>query len=169
MIMAVIRFLAFVRLWNRITCAAAYCTECLILVCFGRNQCHVIRTDIMFFVRQTIAVIEMRIHTSEFLCPLVHQINKCTVITTKFFAYMLRECISTFICRFKHDRINTLLYGQLFPKISGNMRCISLIFEYGILRKGYLFVHITIFYGKQCRHNLCNTRRKTLSMTLFLI
>ena len=143
--------------------------ERLVFVCLCGNQCHIIRADPVIFIRQTITVIEMRIPTSQFLCALIHQIDKRLVITTKFLPHMLRNRISTFIGRLQHNRIQTLLHRQFFSKIPGNMGSISLIFKYRIRRKRNDLIHITVFDCQKNRHDLCDTRRIMFLVTLLFI
>ena len=161
--------LAFICLRKCIAWTACDHPERLVFVCLCGNQCHIIRADPVIFIRQTITVIEMRIRTSQFLCALIHPIDKRPVITTQFLPHMFRNRISTFIGRLQHNRIQTLLHRQFFSKIPGNMGSISLIFKYRIRRKRNDLIHITVFDCQKNRHDLCDTRRIMFLVTLLFI
>ena len=66
-----------IRRINRKTLCTDNIQKILIFDCFPENQCHIVCRCIMILIRHPAVIHKMRIHTSQFLCPLIHHICKC--------------------------------------------------------------------------------------------
>ena len=127
MVVTVIRIIMLVGHRNCIARCTSDNPKCLILVCCCRNQRHIISTHIVILIRQSVTVVKMRILTSQFLRPRIHQINERLIIAAKLLPHMLRDRVSTLIGRFQHNSVQALFNGKLLIQISGNMGRIAFI------------------------------------------
>ena len=147
--------LFFIVRRNRICSCAAYFTKFRILICCTRNQRHIAGCHVMFRIRQTIWICKMCSRTTQFLCFRIHHVYELVHTAT---ANMFTNSPCTFIGRFQHHTVQTVLHRHFFTDFSGNVRGIALIFINSLFRKGNDLIQITIFQCQKCCHYFCNTR-----------
>ena len=164
MVHHVSRHTVFIRRRDRITLRAADQPERFILISCPGNNRHILCGQIMLFIRQPMRIRKFRIFTSQLLCLLIHHFYEFLHRS----ADMLCNRIRTFICRFQHHRVQTLLHGHYFADITPNTRSSACLID-RILRKRNHFIHAAVFNGNQSCQNLCDTCRIICFVDIFLI
>ena len=117
----------------------------------------------MLFIRQSVAVIKMRVLTAQLGRPVVHHLDKRTDIP----ADMLPHRISAFIGRGEHNPVQTLLHRHLLAHVSCDSGTLRLI--HGIFGKRDNLVHLAVLNRQKRRKDLCNTGRIMNVVDIFFI
>ena len=129
-----------------------------------RNQRHIICTRIMIIAVQAVRIGKMRVHASDFLRPLVHQIGKSADAS----ADILGHSVGNIVGRSQHNPVGSVPELHLLTRLYAQMRA-SLFQVIDDIRKCNLIIKITVFHKKQCGHDLRNTSRILLFFCIFAV
>ena len=139
--------------------------------CFVGKKCladhrQIIGTGVMILIGKTVGIDKMRIHTSQFLRPLVHDVAEILPGRPRD---MFRHRKRYLIRRTDQYGIQTLFHGQLLPGFNGNMVAARVDVMYRVVGEIHDLIHAAALRGDQCRQYLGGTGGILLLVNIFRI
>ena len=102
----------------------------------------------MILIGKTVGIDKMRIHTSQFLRTLVHDITEILPGRPRdMFRHRKRDLVR----RTDQNRIQTLLHGQLLSRFDSDMVASGVDIMYRIIGEIHNFIHAAAFRSDQGR------------------
>ncbi len=117
----------------------------------------------MVVIVQAVSVHEMAVRTSEFGCPLIHQIHKAFDGTGD----MLSHRIGNLIGGTYENAVETLLHGDGFPHVHTHVGAVARHGKYRLVGKGDGIVQIALLHGHQTGEDLRGAGGKRFLMDIF--